>query len=250
MYTQNELIKITQKQLALDYNCVITDFAKKGNTITKNNLLNGRRLYSYDGCQLKIVCYRGKAIITTDEQLLPWVEENLKKEDASWLFEYPKLRFIDKKLNDFGHEIADIHHYYIPDAKAQFFTPLFDIKWYEHQDIHQFKNDDRFNEALAFEENHPDMLAVAAFEGDRIMGMAGASADSKTMWQIGIDVIPGYRGKGVGANLTALLKQEILKRGKVPFYGTVESHDISKNIAFRAGFLPAWSEVHSQKKES
>ncbi len=128
-------------------------------------------------------------------------------------------------------------------------TPTYQIKWFEQQDIHQFKGDDRFSEALAFEETHPDVLAVAAFDGDRIMGMAGASADSKTMWQIGIDVIPEYRGKGIGASLTALLKQEVLKRGKIPFYGTVESHDISKNIAIRAGFIPAWAELQSRKIE-
>jgi predicted GNAT family acetyltransferase len=60
------------------------------------------------------------------------------------------------------------------------------------------------------------------------MGMAGASEDSKTLYQIGINVLPKYRGKGIGTNLVALLKQELLKRGKVPFYGTSVSHIISK----------------------
>lgn len=36
------------------------------------------------------------------------------------------------------------------------------------------------------------------------MGMAGASEDSKTMWQIGIDVLPEYSGRGIVANLTIL----------------------------------------------
>ena len=48
---------------------------------------------------------------------------------------------------------------------------------------------------LVFDKNRPDMLAVAAIDGDKIMGMAGASADNKTMWQIGIDVLPKYRGQ-------------------------------------------------------
>lgn len=102
--------------------------------------------------------------------------------------------------------------------------PISNVKWYENEDILQFKNDERFREALAFDENHPDVLAVAAFGGGNIMGMAGASADSKTMWQIGIDVLPGFRGKGAGSNLVKLLKGAVLKKGKVPFYGTVESH--------------------------
>lgn len=57
--------------------------------------------------------------------------------------------------------------------------PLINIKWYEYEDILKFKNDDRFHEAFAFDNNHLDVLAVAAFDGDNMMGMAGASADGK-----------------------------------------------------------------------
>jgi GNAT superfamily N-acetyltransferase len=92
------------------------------------------------------------------------------------------------------------------------------------------------------------VLAVAAFEGDNIIGMAGASADSKTMWQIGINVLSEHRGRGIGTNLVTLLKNEILSRGKVPFYGTVGSHFQSQNIAISSGFFPAWAELYSESK--
>jgi GNAT superfamily N-acetyltransferase len=69
------------------------------------------------------------------------------------------------------------------------------------------------------------------------------------MWQIGIDVLPKYRSCGIGKNLVILLKNEILKRGKIPFYGTVESHFHSQNIAVSAGFFPAWAELYSKAKE-
>ena len=160
-------------------------------------------------------------------------------------FEYPKLRAIDEKLHTFGHEIADVHHYYLPNHNVSLIEPITRVKWYEYEDILQFENDDVFGEAFAFDENHLDVLAVAGFDGDNIMGMAGASADCKTMWQIGIDVLPEYRGRGIGTNLVTLLKNEILKRGKIPFYGTVESHFHSQNIAVSAGFFPVWAELYS-----
>ena len=100
--------------------------------------------------------------------------------------------------------------------------------------------------ALTFNKNFSDMLAVVALDGDNIMGMAGASEDSKTMWQIGIDVLPKYRGRGIGTNLVTLLKNEILRRGEIPFYGTVESHFHSQNIAVSSGFFPAWAELYSK----
>lgn len=248
MYTKNEIIQIAKTQLALDYSCQVSDFENEKNTIVERKLLDGRRIYNNDGCFLKILCFSGRAIISASPEIIPWCKEKLQNRAAEWLFEYPKLRTIDEKLQEFKHQIADIHHYYLPNPTMTKIEPAFSIKWFEREEIKQFENDERFEQAFVFDKNHPDVLAVAALDGDRIMGMAGASADSKTMWQIGIDVLPEYRGRGIGTSLTALLKNEILKRGKVPFYGTVESHFHSQNIAINAGFFPAWAELYSEAK--
>lgn len=247
MYTKTEILNIAKKQLALDFNCQILDFEKSGNTITENKMLEGRRIYESDGCFLKIICIWGRAIISADEQIIPWLKEEILREDASWLFDFNKLRKIDYKLREFGHEIEDKHNYYLPEPIICEIKPITTIKWYEKDDILQFKNDSRFDEAFAFDYNSPDILGVAAFDGDNIIGMAGASADSDNLYQIGINVIPGYNGNGVGTNLVALMKQEVLKRGKVPFYGTAESHIVSQNIAIKAGFIPAWVQLNSKK---
>ena len=92
------------------------------------------------------------------------------------------------------------------------------------------------------------MLAqLAALEDGRILGMAGASADSPMMWQIGINVEPEARGKGVAALLVTLLKNDILERGVLPFYGTAMSHIASQRVALAAGFRPAWAELVTEK---
>ena len=46
--------------------------------------------------------------------------------------------------------------------------------------------------------------------------------------------------------MVALLKHELLKRGKIPFYGTSVSNINSKNVAINAGFFPVWAEVYSK----
>ena len=82
---------------------------------------------------------------------------------------------------------------------------------------------------------------------ERILGMAGASCDSDTMWQIGINVEDIERGNGIGTMLVALLKNEVLKRGKLPYYGTAMSHVASQRVALSAGFVPAWVELCTSK---
>ena len=42
-----------------------------------------------------------------------------------------------------------------------------------------------------------DVVAVTGYVDGNIAGVAGASNDCDTMWQIGIDVLPEYRKLGV-----------------------------------------------------
>ena len=43
--------------------------------------------------------------------------------------------------------------------------------------------------------------------------------------------------------LVTELKNELLRRGILPFYGTSPSHLASQRLALGAGFVPAWAEL-------
>jgi len=164
------------------------------------------------------------------------------------LFDYHILKTIDQKLNEFDYEIKDILNYYLPYPSNEEVKPIRPIKWFEKDDITQFKGDQRFDEAFIFDEDAPDMLGVAAFDKNQIIAMAGASKDYEVLHQVGINVDSNYENQGLGTNLIALLKQELLKRGKIPFYRTAISHISSRNLCLKAGFFPAWVEIESKKK--
>ena len=70
--------------------------------------------------------------------------------------------------------------------------------------------------------------------------------DYSVKWFYG-DVILKYRSKGVGTYLAALLKNKILERGGIPFYGTSVSNYHSWNIALNCGFKPTWLEIGARK---
>lgn len=245
MYTKSDVLQIAKAQMTIDYNCKLSDFKKAENIITENNLKDGRRACFNRDCFLKAASFFGKGIFSASPQILPWCREKFLKQKGEWLFEYERLRTIDEKLKEYGQKIADVHDYFLPNPNFRKIKPSMTVKWYEQEEILEFEGDSRFDEALAFNKDYPDMLAVAAVDHDNIIGMAGASADSEAMWQIGINVMPEYMGRGIGTNLVALLKQEVFRRGKVPFYSTVESHVHSLNVAANAGFFPAWAELYS-----
>ena len=68
------------------------------------------------------------------------------------------------------------------------------------------------------------------------------------MWQIGVDVLPAYRKKGIAATLTSNLAMEILERNKVPFYCCAWSNIRSARNAIKSGFSPAWVEMTVKPK--
>ena len=86
-------------------------------------------------------------------------------------------------------------------------------------------------------------LCVGAFDGQKLVGLAGCSADCVSMWQIGIDVLPEYRQKGIASALSSRLAVETLARGKVPFYCCAWSNIKSARNAIKSGFRPAWVEM-------
>ena len=77
--------------------------------------------------------------------------------------------------------------------------------------------------------------------------MAGASADSPTFWQIGINTEKEAEGRGIASLLVKILKEDIEKLGKVPYYGTSMSNLASQRVAANAGFKPAWVELLAER---
>ena len=106
-----------------------------------------------------------------------------------------------------------------------------------------------WSNALCEDRKQLDVLGVGAYAGGKLIGLAGCSADCSTMWQIGVDVLPEYRRKGLAASLTSTLAVEILKRGKLPFYCSAWSNIRSVRNAIKSGFLPAWVEMTAKPAE-
>lgn len=238
--------EILEKQLAIDYGCTIEEVHSEENIYRILKVNEGARPIGNENTLLKIAVYREKLLVMANQILLDWCKETFGQKSGTWFSEPENLIMIHNKLQEHGQKLVDAHHHYIPTKNSHPIEQRFNVKWYEKDEIEVFRGDGRFWEALLFDENTPDMLAVCAMEGDTILGMASVTRDCDLMWQIGVNVTEEGRGKGVGAYVTALLKEEVLKRGIVPTYATVESHIKSQKVAFRAGFEPVFYEIFSE----
>ena len=137
---------------------------------------------------------------------------------------------------------------------------LLDAKQFE-----RFRGDKRYSNALGFSVTRPDVLVLAAYPVDENaskapdaptagesapvhadpIAMVGLSDDSPIMRQIGIDVLPAWRGAGIASVLVRDAARLTLAEGYLPFYGTSPSHMLSQRVAMNAGLVPTWWEYVS-----
>lgn len=127
------------------------------------------------------------------------------------------------------------------------------------EQIERFRGDKRYSNALGFSATRPDVRVLAAYavdgagdtEGAGIpanadpVAMVGMSDDSPIMRQIGIDVLPAFRGAGIASALVRDAARLTLAEGYLPFYGTSPSHMLSQRVAMNAGLVPTWWEYVS-----
>ncbi|MCI5873184.1 MAG: GNAT family N-acetyltransferase [Clostridiales bacterium] len=240
--------QILEQQLATDYDCSIAEVQGTENIFRIYKENENARPVGEEGCGFKLACVNEKLLVMAEAPLLEWCKEKLANVRGTWMSEPANLIRLHEKLKEYGQSLADAHHYYIPAENAKKPEHRFDVRWYEKEEIKRFEGDERFDEALLFDEETPDMLAVCAMKGETILGMAGATADTPMIWQIGVNVTEEGKGLGVGTYVTALLKQRVLEAGKMPIYSTVESHIKSQKVALAAGFVPAFYEIFSKKE--
>ena len=67
------------------------------------------------------------------------------------------------------------------------------------------------------------------------------------MWQIGIDVLPEYRRRGVASALTNRLARAVFEQGKIPFYAAAWANVPSLSNARKSGFAPAWAVITAEE---
>ena len=139
------------------------------------------------------------------------------------------------------------------------------VELLDAEKFERFRGDKRYSNALGFSVTRPDVLVLAAYPVDENaskapdapaagesdpaladpIAMVGLSDDSPIMRQIGIDVLPAWRGAGIASALVRDAARLTLAEGYLPFYGTSPSHMLSQRVAMNAGLVPTWWEYVS-----
>ena len=176
------------RQLALDYCCSPADVADSKNHFTIYVPQEGRRRFQEQTvCRLKIAVVNGKLLVTGSEEIVAECRKRYADVTGEWFFDMKRLRELEELLAPFGLRIAQVHPFFLPESGgiASSDPPSallsdardFELIRYDQDAILQFRGDDRFDQAFAFDPDAPDVLGMAAVKDDEILGMAGADWD-------------------------------------------------------------------------
>ena len=251
--TQQEIMTAAMRQSAADCSCSEEDFRRETNVIveSKPSAAASRYLAMPQICAL--YSYGSNIVAACRRDLIPDIEAFVNGEEKIHrCFETPAIFRLNRILEKAGAEAAWMQTGFLPDPDLVLHADL--PCPYETRELHP---EDfaglylpEWSNALCSARKELDMLGVGAYDGDRLIGFAGCSADCPEMWQIGIDVLPEYRRKGVASALTNRLARAVFDRGKIPFYAAAWSNVRSIKNGLKSGFRPAWVALTAGEKQT
>jgi len=247
--TNEMILQIALQQSAIDANCKAEDFLRQENviTISKENALARKYLKLPHICNL--ISYGNNIVATISQEYETIVKEYISRYPVEHCFETPNMHILNDAFQKLGFRVCFMAEYFLPDVQRVHALPCdFETKILQAEDFKDLYID-TWSNALCEARKELDVLGVGAYCDGKLIGLAACSADCETMWQIGVDVLPEYRRKGIASALTSRLAVEILERGKVPFYCCAWSNLKSAKNAIKSGFRPAWVEMTVKSAE-
>ena len=238
-----QMLHTAMEQSAEDIGCRAEDFLSRDNVIVPFRLGKNARSYYEEPILCNMVSYGNNIVAACTEDITGLVSEYLKQNEFYHCFEAPYMHWLDDRLKERGYRIRFMAEYYLPDISSLHDIGCgYEMRILEHKDFSGLYLPEWSN-ALCEKRKNLDVLGVGAYDNGNLVGLAGCSADCADMWQIGIDVLPEYRRRGIASALTSRLAKEIMKRDKVPFYCSAWSNIRSVRNAVKSGFIPTWVEM-------
>lgn len=251
---RSSALALVRKVLAADFGCDEDALQAEGVTISSAPTQPGARRYTRPTEFLEAATTGAGVVIHCSPARAKLIHERLAALDREGVFAHSTFNFLSVYLSRDGLELRGPSPNYVCAARdlISIDPPTgVQISVVQADRVGELYQHRGFSNALGYGRTPavPDMVATVATRDGTIIGMAGASADSESMWQIGVDVLPGARLSGVGAALVARLAGEVLNAGRLPYYAHHPANVGSAALATKVGFRLAWVEFYARERQ-
>ena len=199
---------------------------------------------SYNRHPLAINCVGNSLLVrSSDKNLLKELEREYNDYPAEWFMEVPNLIKLQDILKNHKMTLKNMAPIMGPSRSFKKIDSPDEFTRIKEEDFIKFKGVTKH--AFSFDDGiWKDRLALAYYDNERLIAIAGANQNSKYLWEIGVekfDKSPKYK------NVTSYLVNNLVNiaREENPeitvMYSTQFSHVKSMNVAIRAGYDFAFS---------
>ena len=233
---KNEKILFAKQKLSEGRNINMEDFDKDENIFVESQ----RDFF-------RINTFGKNAVIYADKQMIEWLFETFKSTPVQDILDTDNRYIINEKLRSFGKKLSGECMWYLrlyPEKMVERPTG-FTYRLFAQEEVTELQATMKAQDAYkylthAIEMGEEYALAMAAYDDNTLVAVAACEEYLDDMWDIGVDTLPGYRGRGLAGYLVNELANETEKRGKLACYNTWSANIASTKIALNTGFYPVW----------
>ena len=212
-----------------------------------------RRRYPVRAEELHIVTMGAGVVVSATPGWMPWVTELFRDVKPDEAFSPHVLGEASRQVSlqamrlhgPYPYNVTSSQDWRDRETSAGYAIEVGGVELSEQLDPARWPN---VTSPRAAAQGRHNVVTAIAMRGKDVVGAAAASTDSDTLWQIGIDVHLGHRGKGLGTALTSRVAREVLDEGKVPFYGSAIDNMASRRTAQSVGFYPCWVAAYTTEE--
>lgn len=230
------------KQLENDFSNKIEKLVDGKNHFILNEYDN--TFLSYNRHILAINCVGTSLLVrSSDKNLLEELEREYSDYPAEWFMEIPNLIKLQNILKSHKMTIKNMAPIMGPSRTLKKIGSPYEFTRIKEEDFSKFKGVTKH--AFSFDDGiWKDRLALAYYDNEKLIAIAGANQNSKYLWEIGIEKLdqnPKYKNlsSDLVNNLISIAREENPEITVI--YSTQFSHVKSMNVAARAGYDFAFS---------
>lgn len=203
---------------------------------------------------MDIAFFGSGLVAVADKQIIDSVGNIIAKSgnDLFRVFDAPNIFELNGLLDRYGYTVDELAAGFVhaDDDTEERTAEGMNVKTLFGEEITALYRYKEFGEALCYSVDAPrrDVIAVSYDDGGRPVAVAACSNDCEELYQIGVDVLPAYRRRGIATALVAKLTELIEEQGKIPFYRCALANIASRLTAKACGYHDAWIELFTCKK--
>lgn len=183
-----------------------------------------------------MLCYGYGAVACVDKSIYDWCRAFLITQKGFRCFDGIQMIAISKQLEKHNYSIS-CGQEMLPDLTLirNVAKTNYPIKCFDKATALSLADTDLANFTTISDDTE---LIVAAFDGQKVIGVSDAKAKGQNICEIGIEVDPDYRRAGIASILTSQITSELLSRSKIPYATTSWSNIASRGVLQRCNFFP------------